>query len=130
MGRSRAITISCAHGELAATSLAQAVSDIVVQGTQLSALPDAILAARRAMRLSRQNIALSVAYNVIAVPAAVLGLVTPVLAALVMASSSLVVILNALRAADSASMVGTGAPNPERSRHVRDEPSNPARQPS
>lgn len=93
-----------------ATGLAQAVSDIVVQGTQLSALPDAILAARRAMRLSRQNIALSVAYNVVAVPAAVLGLVTPVLAALVMASSSLLVILNALRAADSASIAGARNP--------------------
>ena len=126
-----ALALAHASATLAdATGLAQAVSDIVVQGTQLSALPDAILAARRAMRLSRQNIALSVAYNVIAVPAAVLGLVTPVLAALVMASSSLVVILNALRAADSASMVGTGARNPERSRHVRNEPSNPARQPS
>jgi P-type Cu2+ transporter len=65
----------------------------------LTALPDAIRAARRAMRLSRQNIALSVAYNVVAVPAAVLGFVTPLLAALAMAASSVGVTLNALRAA-------------------------------
>ncbi len=82
-----------------ATGLAQAVSDLVVQGQGLAALPDAVRAARRAMRLSRQNIALSVAYNVVAVPAAVLGLVTPLLAALAMAASSVGVTLNALRAA-------------------------------
>ncbi len=82
-----------------ATGLAQSVSDLVVQGPGLAALPDAIRAARRAMRLSRQNIALSVAYNVIAVPAAVLGFVTPLLAALAMAASSVGVTLNALRAA-------------------------------
>ncbi|MBX9700723.1 MAG: hypothetical protein K2X74_14895, partial [Acetobacteraceae bacterium] len=64
----------------------------------LAALPAAIATARRAQCLARQNIAFSLAYNVVAVPLAVLGLVTPFIAALVMASSSLVVILNALRA--------------------------------
>jgi Cu2+-exporting ATPase len=48
--------------------------------------------------LARQNIAFSLAYNLVAVPAAVAGLVTPLGAAAVMASSSLAVILNALRA--------------------------------
>jgi Cu2+-exporting ATPase len=80
------------------TDLAQAAADFVLRGDGLSALPYAIRAARRAQRLARQNIAFSLAYNVIAVPAAVLGLVTPLLAAAVMASSSIVVILNALRA--------------------------------
>ena len=82
-----------------ATGLAQAVSDLVVQGQHLAALPDAIRAARRAMRLSRQSIALSVAYNVVAVPFALLGFVTPLVAALAMAASSVGVTLNALRAA-------------------------------
>ncbi|MFC7691209.1 hypothetical protein ACFQY5_18180 [Paeniroseomonas aquatica] len=62
------------------------------------ALPEAIQAARRAQRLAQQNIGFSLAYNLLAVPAAVAGLVTPLGAAAVMASSSLVVILNALRA--------------------------------
>ncbi|MBC7800961.1 MAG: heavy metal translocating P-type ATPase, partial [Gemmatimonadaceae bacterium] len=61
----------------------------------------------RAMRLSRQNIFLSAAYNLIALPAAVAGMVTPLLAAVVMASSSLLVILNALRAADGRERVPT-----------------------
>jgi Cu2+-exporting ATPase len=58
--------------------------------------------ARRAQRLARQNIAFSLAYNVVAVPMAVLGFVTPLIAALVMASSSIIVILNALRAGQEA----------------------------
>lgn len=81
-----------------ATDLAQAVADIVLQNDRLASLVDAITAARRAMRLSRQNIALSLAYNVVAVPAAIAGLVTPLTAAIAMASSSLAVIGNAIRA--------------------------------
>jgi Cu2+-exporting ATPase len=80
------------------TDIAQATSDLVLRGDGLSALPVAIRAARRAQMLAKQNIAFSLAYNVVAVPAAVLGFVTPLIAALVMASSSIIVILNALRA--------------------------------
>jgi Cu2+-exporting ATPase len=80
------------------TGVAQAASDVVLLGEGLSALPYAILVARRAQRLARQNILFSLSYNVVAVPAAVLGHVTPLVAALVMASSSIIVILNALRA--------------------------------
>jgi len=81
-----------------ATDLAQTAADLVLRGAGLAALPGAILTARRAQRLARQNIGFSLAYNVIAVPLAVAGLVTPLIAALVMASSSLIVIGNALRA--------------------------------
>ncbi|NKC29539.1 heavy metal translocating P-type ATPase [Falsiroseomonas selenitidurans] len=84
------------------TDIAQATSDIVLRGDGLSALPYAITVARRAQRLARQNIAFSLAYNIVAVPAAVLGLVTPLIAAVVMASSSIIVILNALRAGKEA----------------------------
>ncbi len=80
------------------TDIAQAASDIVLRGDGLAALPYAITVARRAQRLALQNISFSLVYNVVAVPAAVLGLVTPLIAAVVMASSSLIVILNALRA--------------------------------
>jgi Cu2+-exporting ATPase len=80
------------------TDLARQVADLVLQGGRLMALPEAVTRARRAMALSRQNIAMSLTYNALAVPAAVAGLVTPLTAAAVMATSSLAVILNALRA--------------------------------
>jgi Cu2+-exporting ATPase len=83
----------------AGTDLAQTASDLVLRGeAPLAALPAAIATARRAQALARQNIGFSLAYNVVAVPLAILGLVTPLIAALIMASSSLVVILNSLRA--------------------------------
>ncbi|MGX9963888.1 heavy metal translocating P-type ATPase [Roseomonas sp. F4] len=88
------VSVSPANG----TDIAQAASDLVLRGEGLGALPYAIRVARRAQSLARQNIAFSLIYNVVAVPAAVLGLVTPLIAALVMASSSIIVICNALRA--------------------------------
>jgi Cu2+-exporting ATPase len=88
------------------TDLAQTAADLVLQKEGLSALPAAIATARRAQRLAQQNIAFSLIYNVVAVPMAILGMVTPLIAALVMASSSLVVILNALRAEGAAREAG------------------------
>jgi len=82
-----------------ATDLAQTAADLVLQGEAgLAALPAAIALARRAQRLARQNIAGSLLYNAVAVPCAIAGLATPLIAALVMASSSLAVTVNALRA--------------------------------
>jgi Cu2+-exporting ATPase len=81
-----------------ATDLAQTTADIVLQREGLAVLPEAIRIARRAQILARQNIGFSLTYNVIAVPAAIAGMVNPLIAALVMASSSLIVIGNALRA--------------------------------
>jgi Cu2+-exporting ATPase len=70
----------------------------VLQREGLGMLPAAIRIARRAQATARQNIGFSLAYNVVAVPMAVAGMVTPLIAALVMASSSIIVVLNALRA--------------------------------
>jgi Cu2+-exporting ATPase len=56
-----------------------------------------LAAARQAERLMRQNITFSILYNAIAVPLAMLGMVTPPIAAALMSSSSLVVVANALR---------------------------------
>jgi Cu2+-exporting ATPase len=93
--------LALAHAAAAAPGaqdLAQGAADIVLRGEALMALPEAIQAARRAQGLARQNIGFSLAYNLVAVPAAVAGLVTPLGAAAVMASSSIAVIFNALRA--------------------------------
>jgi len=100
-GINDAAALALAHASASpagSTDLAQAASDLVLRAEGLSALPAAIRTARRAQAAARQNIAFSLAYNLVAVPMAVLGFVTPLLAAVVMATSSLAVILNALRA--------------------------------
>jgi Cu2+-exporting ATPase len=81
--------------------LAQDAADLVLRGGGaggLSPVAEAVALARRARRMARESLGFSLAYNLVAVPAAVAGLVTPLLAAVVMATSSLVVIGNALRA--------------------------------
>jgi Cu2+-exporting ATPase len=81
----------------AAVDAAQAASDIVFQSERLSPLVEAIDVARAARKRVWENLWFSALYNVIAAPAAMAGLVTPLIAALAMAGSSLVVTLNALR---------------------------------
>nr|WP_305123151.1 heavy metal translocating P-type ATPase [Roseomonas sp. GC11] len=100
-GINDAAALALAHASATpqgATDLAQTAADFVLRGEGLSVLPYAIRVARRAQRLARQNIAMSLIYNIVAVPCAVFGYATPLIAALVMASSSIIVILNALRA--------------------------------
>jgi len=79
------------------TDLAQAASDFVLMGGGLLPLAEAVDRARLAQRVARQSLVLAFGYNIIAVPVAVAGFATPLIAALVMATSSLAVIGNALR---------------------------------
>ncbi|MBI1732435.1 MAG: heavy metal translocating P-type ATPase [Gammaproteobacteria bacterium] len=77
--------------------LAQASADIVMLGGRLDALRAGIDVARRTLRIMRQNVGWAIAYNVIAVPLAATGQVTPWMAALGMSLSSLLVVMNASR---------------------------------
>lgn len=82
-----------------AAPLAQHHADILLLSERLDGLLAARDAARRALRIVHQNLIFSCLYNVLAIPLAAVGLVPPWLAGLGMAGSSLVVVLNALRAA-------------------------------
>ncbi|WP_133477551.1 heavy metal translocating P-type ATPase [Cognatilysobacter segetis] len=89
--------VSIAVGSGAA--LAQRAADVVLTGGSLSRLASAVSLARRTRAVVRQNLGWALAYNVLALPAAVMGLVPPWMAALGMSLSSLGVTLNALRLA-------------------------------
>ncbi|MDW4551351.1 heavy metal translocating P-type ATPase [Defluviimonas sp. D31] len=80
-----------------ALDAARVASDIVLLGQDLAPLADAIRIATQARIRIKQNFALSLAYNLVAVPVALVGLATPLIAALAMSTSSVTVSLNALR---------------------------------
>jgi len=80
-----------------AADVSQTAADFVFQGDGLTSLLDAFDIARVSQRLVLQNFGLALAYNVVAVPLAVVGMVTPLIAAIAMSSSSLIVTLNSMR---------------------------------
>ncbi len=100
-GLNDAPALAAAHASLSpstAADVSQSVADAIFLGNRLQPIDDAVVGSRRAMRLMRQNLWLAVIYNIFAVPLAVFGLLTPLLAAVGMSASSLLVTLNALRA--------------------------------
>ncbi|MFA5121092.1 heavy metal translocating P-type ATPase [Zavarzinia sp.] len=99
-GINDAPSLAAAHASMApsaAADISRTTADVIFQGAGLDAVPATLDVSHRAQRLVVQNLVISLLYNATLVPLAVIGLVTPLIAAVAMSVSSLTVILNALR---------------------------------
>jgi Cu2+-exporting ATPase len=101
-GLNDAPALAAAHASLSpasAADISQRAADFVFQGERLAPVLEVLSTAKRARNLSLQNFGVAFCYNIVAVPFAMAGYVTPLIAAIVMSTSSILVTLNATRLA-------------------------------
>jgi len=99
-GLNDTVALAAAHASLSPASAldaARVASDVVLLGESLAPLPDLLTTARRARRRILENFTLAGGYNAVAIPVALAGLASPLMAALAMSASSITVSLNSLR---------------------------------
>ena len=99
-GLNDAIALTTAHVSISpgtALDITRIASDIIFLGKRIDALGYTLLVAKDAQKRIKQNLSFAVLYNIIAVPVAVIGLVTPLIAAIAMSISSVIVSMNAFR---------------------------------
>lgn len=87
--------VAIAMGNSADVSLA--ISDVVLLNSSLKSLQDAFVISMKTYKFIKQNLLISLIYNTVTIPLAMAGLVIPLIAALSMSLSSLIVVLNSLR---------------------------------
>ena len=99
-GLNDAPALAAGHASLSpstAMDISQTASDAIIQGEALEPVIEVLAVAREVRRMSLQNFTIAIGYNIVFVPLAVSGLVTPLIAAAAMSASSIAVTANALR---------------------------------